>query len=102
MKKTLTAAFVLAAFMVIQGVAFAGVIEGMLKSVDTTMKKLEITTNAGSSRVAYTATTIWPTGVTDPASLVGRKVKVTTDDTTMNAISVKKVAPAAAKAPAAK
>ncbi|HTL47558.1 MAG TPA: hypothetical protein VL688_05790 [Verrucomicrobiae bacterium] len=70
----------LVAIASLQGVTFAASVEGTVQSVDAQQSKLEIATDAGSSWVAYSATTKWPAGVTDPASLVGEKVTVATDD----------------------
>ena len=41
-----------------------------------------------SSSVSYADTTTWHAGVTDPSSLVGKEVSVTTDDATSKATSV--------------
>lgn len=92
MKKV--ALFLLVVFVAFQAAAFAGTVAGTVASVDTTMKALNITTDAGSSSISYTDTTAWPEGVTDPASLVGKDVTVTTDDVTGAAVSVEEAAAA--------
>jgi len=89
MKKV--AMFLLVVFAAFQAAAFAGTVEGTVASVDSVASTLEVTTEAGSSSVAYSATTTWPAEVTDPASLVGKSVKVTTDDATGAATSVEEV-----------
>ena len=93
MKKiqTVLAALILAAF-VFQGAALAGTVAGTVNSVDSAMKKLEISAADGtSSSVSYGDTTTWPAGVTDPSTLVGKKVSVTTDDATGSASLVSEV-----------
>ena len=92
MKKV--AMFLLVVFVAFQAAAFAGTVEGTVASVDAAASTLEVTTDAGSSSVAYSAATTWPAGVTDPASLVGKKVTVTTDDVSGAATSVEEVAAA--------
>ena len=86
------AMFLLVVFVAFQAAAFAGTVEGTVKSVDSAAMKLEVTTDAGSSSVSYSATTTWPEGVTDPASLVDKKVTITTDDTSGAATSVAEAA----------
>ena len=91
-KMHVIAVMLLAAFVVFQVAAFAGTVEGEVKSVDSMAKKLEVGSADGtSSWVAYSDTTTWPAGVTDPSSLVGKKVKATTDDVTSAATSVEEV-----------
>ena len=86
------AMFLLVVFAAFQAAAFAGTVEGTVKSVDSAASTLEVTTETGSSSVAYSAATTWPEGVTDPASLVDKKVTVTTDDATGAATSVAEAA----------
>lgn len=88
MKKMAMVLVVLAAFAAFQGVAFAGTVSGTVKSVDATAKTLEVTTATGTSSVSYGDATTWPAGVTDPSTLVGKEVSVTTDDATSKATSV--------------
>ena len=71
--------------------SFAGSVEGTVKSVNAAKKSIEISKTEGSSMVMYTDATKWPAGTTDPASLVGSHVKVSTDDATEMAISVEKM-----------
>lgn len=92
MKKA--AMFLLVVFVAFQAAAFAGTISGTVAFVDSAASTLEITTDTGSSSVTYSASTTWPAEVTDPASLVGKKVTVTTDDVTGTATSVQEVAAA--------
>ena len=94
MKKV--ALFLLVVFVAFQAAAFAGTVEGTVASVDAAGMTLNVTTDAGSSSVSYSATTTWPAGVTDPASLVDKKVKVMTDDATGAATSVEEVVATAA------
>jgi hypothetical protein len=86
--------FLLVVFVAFQAAAFAGTVQGTVASVDSAASTLEVTTEAGSSSVTYSVTTAWPAGVTDPASLVGTEVIVTTDDVTGEATSVEGVAAA--------
>ena len=88
------AIFLLVVFVAFQAAAFAGTIGGTVASVDTAAKTLALTTDSGSSSVSFTDTTIWPEGVTDPASLVGKDVTVTTDDVTGAAVSIEEAAAA--------
>ena len=81
-------AVLVAAFVAFQGAALAGTVEGTVNSVDIATKSMAVSSDAGSSSVTYADTTAWPAGVTDPASLVGKKVKVTTDDVSGQATSV--------------
>jgi hypothetical protein len=90
MKKT--ALFLLVAFVAFQAAAFAGTVEGTVVSVDAAGFALALTTDAGPSSVSYSDTTTWPEGVTDPASLVDKQVKIATDDVTGAAVSVEEVA----------
>lgn len=80
MKKAFWMVLVLAVVVSFAGAAFAANVEGTVKSVNAADSKLEVETAAGASWVAYTATTEWPHGVTDPASLVGEQVSIATDD----------------------
>ena len=97
------------AFVAFQGAIFAAeasAVQGTVKSVDTAAKKIEVTTATGDSSVAYGDETKWPEGVTDPASLIGKEVKVSTDEATSAAKEVEEVkaeaaAEAAPAAPAA-
>lgn len=75
-----------AAFVVFQGAAIAGMVGGAVQSVDPTTKSIVV----GETSVTYSDTTTWPEGVTDPESLVGENVTVTTDDATSEATSVEK------------
>lgn len=84
-----------------QAAAFAGSVEGAVKSVDPIAKKLEISAASGSEWVSFAATTTWPSGVTDPLSLVGKQVIVTTDAASGSATSVEVAEAAAPAAPAA-
>jgi len=86
MKKA--AMFLLVVFAAFQAVTFAGTVSGTVASVDSAAKTLNVNTDAGSSSVSYTDTTTWPEGVTDPASLVGEEVTITTDDAIGSATSV--------------
>lgn len=61
--------------------AFAGTVSGTVKSVDVDGRKLEVETAEGSSWVTYGDATQWPTGVTDPSTLIDKNVEVTTDET---------------------
>jgi hypothetical protein len=90
------ASFLIVALVALQGAAFAGTVEGTVKAVDTAMKKLEVSSVTGSSSVSYDAATIWPAGVVDPISLVGKDVTVTTNDMTATAVSVEEKAAVAA------
>ena len=88
MKKVNNILAVLAtAFLMAQGAAFAGTVEGTVKSVDSMAKTAVVTTEAGDSNVTFNADTEWPEGVTDPGTLVGKKVSVETDDATSVATS---------------
>ena len=100
------AALLIVALVALQGVALAGTVEGTVKSVDATAMKLEVSTgDTETSWATYNADTKWPEGVTDPSTLVDKKVKITTDETTSVATSVEEVmeeaAPAMPPAPAA-
>lgn len=100
MKKIMV--LLLVAFVAFQGAIFAAnAVEGTLKSVDTAAKKLEVTTVEGDSSVAYGDETKWPEGVTDPSTLIGKQIKVSTDEATSAAAQVEEVAAAAEAAPAA-
>ena len=74
--------------MLLSPMAFAAMTEGTIASVDAAGKTLEIKTAEGSSSVMFGDATTWPEGVTDPSTLVGKSVKVETDDTTKEATSV--------------
>ena len=87
-KGALLLAIALVALVAFQGALLAGTVEGTVKSVDVVGKKLEVTTATGTSSVAYTGTTTWPADVTDPSTLAGKTVKISTDDTTSEATSV--------------
>ena len=81
-------AVLLVACVAFQGAVLAGMVEGTVSSVDATAKSLLVATAAGDSSVTYSDMTTWPEGVTDPASLVGKTVKVSTDDATGEATAV--------------
>ena len=86
-------AILVVAFVAFQGAALAGSVSGTVKSVDAAGKKLELSAADGmASSVSYSDTTKWPAGVTDPATLVGKKVTVATDDVTSTATSVEEAA----------
>ena len=89
-------AVLMLALVAFQSASMAAIVEGSITSVDAAAKKLEINAASGASWIAFSATTKWPAGVTDPANLVGKKVKITTDDATSQATSVEEVAAAAA------
>ncbi len=74
-----------------QSTALADTIRGTVKSVDTSGKKLEIDSEKGFSWVAYASSTKWPAGVTDPSTLVGKKVNINKDDLLENARSVEEI-----------
>ncbi len=97
-KMMMILAGLMVSLVALSGVSMAAIVEGSVKSVDAAAKKLEISSEAGASWVAFSAATKWPAGVTDPANLVGKNVKVTTDDATSEATSVEEVAAAAAAA----
>ena len=86
MKKALFAALFAVAFL--QFSAIAAEVEGTVKSVTAAETKLELTTEAGDQVVTFSADTKWDEGVTDPATLVGKKVKVTSNDETKAVESV--------------
>ena len=87
MKKIL--AFLVLASVAFQGALLAGVVEGTVASVDTAAKSISVTLADGSSSdVSYSDTTTWPADVTDPATLAGKSVTITTDDATGAAVSV--------------
>ncbi len=88
------ALFLLVVFAAFQAAAFAGTVAGTVASVDLAAQTLALTTDSGSSSVSFSDTTIWPEGITDPASLVGKNVTVTTDDATGAAVSVEEIAAA--------
>lgn len=71
--------------------ALADTIQGTLKSVDESTKKMELDTERGSKSIAYTSSTKWPAGVTTPSELVGEDVKVEQDDLLEEALSVEKI-----------
>ncbi|OGW80072.1 MAG: hypothetical protein A3G33_03985 [Omnitrophica bacterium RIFCSPLOWO2_12_FULL_44_17] len=79
------------ALVILQGAAFAETLKGTVKAVDAVKKEMEIISLMGPSTIAYEDATTWPADVTDPATLVGRRVSVTTDDTTKKATSVEVV-----------
>ena len=79
-KNQFVLALLVAVCFAFQAAAFAGTVSGTVKSVDAEAKKLEVETAEGSSWVAYGDTTQWPAEVTDPSSLVGKNVDVTTDE----------------------
>ncbi len=70
---------------------FADTVQGTLKSVDESAKKMEIDANNGLKSIAYTSKTKWPAGVTAPSELVGENVKVEQDDLLEDARLVEKV-----------
>ena len=90
--KKLVLATLLVACVAFQGRALAGTIEGTVSSVDATASSLAVSTAEGDSNVSYSDTTTWPEGVADPAALVGKAVKVTTDDVTGEATAVEEAA----------
>ena len=91
-KVSMFLAVLMMAFVAFQGISMAAVVEGVVKSADAAAKKLEIASDAGASWVAFSAATKWPAGVTDPANLVGKKVKITTNDATSEATAVEEAA----------
>ncbi|MBI3306188.1 MAG: hypothetical protein HYZ84_00070 [Candidatus Omnitrophica bacterium] len=92
-KMSIVLAGLMMALVAFQSASMAAIVEGSVKSVDAVAKKLEINSEAGAaSWVAFSATTQWPAGVTDPANLVGKQVKITTDDATSQATSVEEAA----------
>jgi hypothetical protein len=99
MKTKLMIVACLVMLVCMQALAFAGSAEGSIKSVDAKLNKLELSSSAGtSSWIAYNAETKWPSGVTNPETLVGRQVKITSDDTTQAATSVEEIKQAVAAA----
>ena len=78
-------------FTTLQSAVFAEMVQGMLKSVDSGSKKLEIDAENGISKIAYTDSTKWPAGVNDPSTLVGKKVTVNNDDLLEQALSVEEI-----------
>ena len=99
------AMIILTLFVAFQGAILAAEVVGTVDSVVTIASTVAIKAVDGtSSSVSYDALTTWPVGVTDPTTLVGKKVKVTTDDVTSKAVTVSEVVEAAtvpAEAPAA-
>lgn len=89
MKKAILLAGILT--LVFQNAALADTVSGTVKSVDTSGKKLEIDSEKGFSWVAYTSSTKWPAGVTDPSTLTGKKVSIDKDDLLEEARSVEEV-----------
>lgn len=86
-------AFVFAALFAValQASAFAAEKQGTVKSVTAAENKLELTTEAGDEAVMYSAETTWDEGVTDPSTLVGKTVKVMSNDETQAVESVLEV-----------
>lgn len=80
MKKALLLAAMFA--VALQASAFAAVVQGTVKSVVVAENKLELTTENGDQNVLYTEATMWDEGVTDPSTLVGKMVAVTSNDET--------------------
>lgn len=99
MRKSIkTFAWILLVLAAFQASAWAGAVQGTVASVDAAAQTLSISTVEGDSSVAYTAATTWPEGVTDPATLVGKSVEVTTDDATGAATAVAETAVAETEA----
>lgn len=74
------------------GSVYAGSIEGVVKNVDAAAKKLEISHTPGSTTViGYQDSTKWPAGVTNPLTLLGKQIKVQTDENNTTATSVEEV-----------
>jgi hypothetical protein len=69
-------------------VALAASISGTVVAVDGSMSELQVSTDQGTSYIAFSAETAWPEGVTDPASLAGKSVSITTDDESGKALAV--------------
>ncbi len=89
MKKYISIVKALIACMIVMSIStYAGSIEGTVTSVDANAKALAIAQAEGVATVSYTDTTTWPADVTDPSSLVGKKVIVNTDDAAGSATSV--------------
>ena len=88
MKKQLIVLTLVALCFAFQGIAWAGSVEGTLNSVDSTNQTLAVQSAEGVQEVGYGDTTVWPADVTDPASLVGKTVTISTDDATGGAVSV--------------
>jgi hypothetical protein len=89
MKKVLVLAALVA--VALQASAFAAEVQGTVKSVVAAESKLELTTETGDQAVVFTAATKWDDGVTDPSTLVGKTVKVVSNDETKAVESVNEV-----------
>ena len=66
--------------LAMQGAAWAEMVQGKVEAVSAVTKKIKIETDKGLSSVGFTAETKWPEGVTNPASLVGKKISIETNE----------------------
>ncbi len=90
-RKTILLTLSYALGCLLQTSVYAENIQGTLKSVDTSQKKMEIDTEKGMKFIAYTSKTRWPSGITDPSEMAGKNVAVEEDDLLEEARSVAEV-----------
>lgn len=88
-------AFVALFALALQATAFAAVVQGTVKEVKAEEKALVLTTETEEKTVTYSEATMWDEGVTDPATLVGKPVAVTSNDETGAVEMVHEIKPVA-------